>query len=396
MVALLNSLSYLAIVKWKAGERRALASLWASRRNDLTPLFEIPPSGDFDHEKQRPLTPLEHIRLFGKRLHEAWGRSLSFIDAMAVDDDTHKAGLLVHPLTELLERAQAARAIACPATSLKHSPDYQDAVRRFATHYTNLPIAIRVNPLDDMESETFAEDFANLLEYLGCTANRVVLVLDFASLGALKPREVESFVETVTERIYYAIELGPWLKVVTAFTSFPTLLKMKPNQVATFSRTDWEAYKLLMEREPALRQKIAYGDYGIDSSPFSKPSGPVAPSAQLRLSGKEDYLVVKGVQAKKPIGYAAIRPVAEIVVGRDEFVGPAFCEGDAFINRVRNENTATGNASTWRWACTDHHFARVLADLATLAGRKPVLAAAPEPLQEELFELLNHPSSAPR
>ncbi len=75
MLGLLNSVSYLAIVKWKAGERMALASLRESRRNDLVPLFEMPLSGDFDHEKERPLTPLEHIRLFGKRLYDAWGRS---------------------------------------------------------------------------------------------------------------------------------------------------------------------------------------------------------------------------------------------------------------------------------------------------------------------------------
>ena len=386
MLGLLRSMSYLAIVKWKAGERRALASLWPSRKNNLTPLFEMPPSGDFDHEKQRPLTPLEHIRLFGKRLHDAWGRSLAFIDAMAVDDDTHKAGLLVHPLTELLERAQTARALACPATSLKHSPEYQDAVRRFAAHYSHLPIAIRVNPLDDMENESFAKEFANFLDYLGCTPDRVVLVLDFASLGALKPHEVESFVETVTERIYDAIELGPWLKVVTAFTSLPTLLKMKPNTVETFPRTDWAAYRLLLERESALRSMVAYGDYAIDSAPFGKPSGPVAPSAQLRFSSEEHYVVVKGVQTKKPIGYAAIRPVAKTLVERDEFIGPAFCEGDAFVDRlVHDAKTGTGNASTWRWAGTDHHFARVLADLATLAGREPTVPVTPEEAQMELF-----------
>ncbi len=235
---------------------------------------------------------------------------------MAVDNDSHKAGLLVHPLTELLERAQAARAIACPATSLRHSPEYQDAVRRFATRYSHLPIAIRVNPLDDMEQGEFAEDLAALLKYLHCTADRVVLVLDFTSLGALKSHEVESFVETVTERIYYAVGLGPWLKVVTAFTSFPKILKMKPNEVETFARTDWAAYDLLVRREPALRQKIAYGDYGIDPSPFGKPSGPVCtfcPTTSFRqkrlcggqrCSGKKPYRLRRDPACRRNLGAA--------------------------------------------------------------------------------------------
>lgn len=387
-MGLLRSVSYLPIVKWKAGERRALETLWPSRRGSLVPLFEMPPAGDFDHEEQRTLSPTEHIRLFGKRLYDAWGRSLAFVDAKAVDDDTHKAGLSAHPLTELLERARLARALACPATSLTHSSEYQDAVRRFTSRHPHLPIAIRVNPLDDMESESFSENLKKLLRDLSCTPSRVVLVLDFLPLGALKPREVESFIETVTDRIYDVIGLGPWLKVITAFTSFPVKLKMKANTVETFSRTDWAAYRLLLEREPALRGVISYGDYAVDCSPFEKSSGPVSPSAQLRFTSDDNYVVVKGEQAKKPIGYSAIRPVAEILSHRTEFTGPTFCDGDAFVARLaRDEKASTGNASTWRWAGTDHHFARVLAETAALAGRVPVVEQFPTSQKEqtELF-----------
>lgn len=380
MLGLLHSVSYLAIVKWKAGERRALESLWPSRRHWMIPLFEMPPAGDFDHEEQRVLSPTEHIKSFGRRLHDSWGHSLAFIDAKAVDDDIHKAGLSAHPLTELLERARLAKALACPATSLKHSPEYQNAVRRFVSRDSHLPIAIRVNPLDDMESETFSKDLQGLLDHLGCAPERVALVLDFASLGALKRAEVDGFVETVIERIYDAIALGPWLKVITAFTSFPVELKMKANTVETFPRTDWLAYCLLLERQPALRGVVAYGDYAIDCAPFAKSSGPISPSAQLRLTGGDDYVVVKGEQAKQPIGYGAIRPVADILSRRDEFAGPTICDGDAWVARLaRDPKAGTGNASTWRWAGTDHHFAQVLNDLAALTGVEPVLEEATLP-----------------
>jgi hypothetical protein len=354
----------------------------------MTPLFEMPPAGDFDHEEQRILSPTEHIKSFGKRLHDSWGHSLAFIDAKAVDDDIHQAGLSAHPLTELLERARLAKALACPATSLKHSPEYQNAVQRFVSRDSHLPIAIRVNPLDDMESETFSEDLQRLLDHLGCAPGRVALVLDFASLGALKPADVEVFVEAATERIYDAIALGPWLKVITAFTSFPAKLKMKANTVETFPRTDWLTYCLLLKRQPALRGVIAYGDYAIDCAPFVKSSGPISPSAQLRLTGRDEYVVIKGEQAKKPIGYDAIRPVAGTLRRRDEFAGPTICDGDAWVTRLaRDPKAGTGNASTWRWAGTDHHFAQVLNDLAVLAGVEPVLEESilPGEVQGHLF-----------
>ena len=185
MLTFLRSVSYVPVIKWKAGERLALSTLRGPLRNQLVPLFLIPPAGDYDHEKERRLTPSEHIRLFGKRLYDAWGRSLVFVDAMGVDDEVHREGLTVHPLTALLGRAHAARALACPATTLDRSPEYQEAVRRFIVHYPDLPICVRVTPLS-MDSSNFATDLLTLLRDLGQAQNRVMLVLDFASMGALK------------------------------------------------------------------------------------------------------------------------------------------------------------------------------------------------------------------
>lgn len=371
MLGLLRSVSYVPILKWKAGERLALSTFRRSLRGRLVPLFLMPPSGDFDHEKGRRLTPLEHIRLFGKRLHDAWGRSPVFVDAIGIDDDAHRAGLTVHPLTELLGQANAARALACPATTLDRAPDYQEAVRRFVAHNSHLPICVRVTPLN-MESGTFAADLLALLARLGLDPDRVLLVLDFASMGALKLHEVESFAEVLEDRVYNLPSLFGWLKVVVAFTSFPTALKMKPNEVELFPRTDWLTYRRLIEREPELLPKVAFGDYAVDSAPFSKSGIRATPSAHLRYTTPSNYLVVKGQQAKKPIGYGAIYPVADTLTARDEYVGAAFSDGDAFVSRlsVRNPETTTGNASTWRWAGTDHHFAQVFCDLRVLSGHE--------------------------
>ncbi len=369
MQTLFRTVSYVSILKWKAGERQALSTLRGSHRGRLAPLFLMPPSGDFDHETGRRLTPLEHIRLFGKRLYDVWGRSPVFVDAIGIDDETHRQGLTVHPLTELLGRAHAARALACPATTMDRSPEYQEAVRRFVERHEHLPICIRVTPID-MESGRFSSDLLALLERLGCGPDRVALVLDFSSMGALKAQEVEPFAEVLAERIYSLPAPLGWLKVVTAFTSFPKALKMKPNEVKLFPRTDWMTYCRLIEREPDLIQRVAFADYAVDTAPFVISKGNATPSAHLRYTTPTDYLVVKGEQAKKPLGYRAIYPVADILAGREEFEGASFSDGDAFISRLaaRDPEITTGNAATWRWASTDHHLARVLGDLKVLAG----------------------------
>lgn len=231
-----------------------------------------------------------------------------------------------------------------------------------------------------MGKDSFADRLLELLNYLRCGPDRVVLMVDFAKEGGLKAHEVEPFVaEVLEERLYNLPSLFRWLKVVATFTSFPTVLQMKPGETKLFPRTDWMTYRRLIEREPDLLRTIAFGDYAIDSAPFEKLIGPVIPSAHLRYTTPDSYLIVKGHQAKKPVGYAEIYPVADTLAGRDEFMGASFSDGDGFVSRLalRGSETTPGNAWKWRWAGTDHHFACVLGDLRVVAGREPESERAP-------------------
>ena len=81
----------LAILKWKQGERAALTT-YCNGPGRLHVLFDMPPAGDFDHEKHRPLTPTEHIKMFGRRLRDAWGNRVAFVDASCIDDELHREG----------------------------------------------------------------------------------------------------------------------------------------------------------------------------------------------------------------------------------------------------------------------------------------------------------------
>ena len=102
----LPNLIYMPQLKWKAGEVRALASMPASLAERTVPLFKIVPGGSFDPIEQRTLSTVENIKLFGRRLKQAWGRRLVLVDAELIDSEQHSRGLDTHPLAELLERAR--------------------------------------------------------------------------------------------------------------------------------------------------------------------------------------------------------------------------------------------------------------------------------------------------
>lgn len=85
--------SYFPTIKWKQGERDALASMGAGNRKLLVPIIIVPAAGEFDPEKKRALSASEHIKSFGPRLAASWGQRPAFIDAVLVDDAEHAEGL---------------------------------------------------------------------------------------------------------------------------------------------------------------------------------------------------------------------------------------------------------------------------------------------------------------
>jgi hypothetical protein len=383
---------HLSILKWKQGESTALSTARIARGR-LIPLFDMPPAGDFDHEKQRPLSPTEHIRLFGRRLRDRWGQRVAFVDAIMIDDEMHKEGLTRHPLTELLERARIAKALALPVTSIGRSGEYQQATRRFMENNPGLPICFRAAP-SDLDSDTFAADIKVLMGDLSCKPAQIFLVLDFKDQSALSEAAIDSFVALLQERINELPHLHDWLGFAVALSSFPTAIKLKPGEVQAYPRTDLVAYgKLLLHPKDLLRVPM-FGDYALDTSPLQKPQRRT-PSAHLRYSTPKNYIVSKGHSVKTPHGYKAIYPVADALVARTDFMGRGYSEGDHFIGELATRAASTGNAASWRWAATDHHITMNLRAINSLFCIVEPEIAEPAEAQGLLFADLASPPTVP-
>ena len=375
----------LAILRWKQGERSAL-STYRSGPSRLHVLFDMPPAGDFDQEKQRRLTPTEHIKMFGPRLRVAWGNRIAFVDAGHIDDDLHKEGLSRHPLTELLERARLAGAVACPVTSLSHSLDYRRAVRRFVSWNPELPICVRVEAVH-LDNPTFQIELREMLSDLGSSPSQSFLVLDFKSLETSISHMQEEFVEILADQVADFPFVHRWMGFAVALSSFPTEIRLKPGQVKEYPRTDLTLYQKLISNPKGLLRTPMFGDYALDTSPIEKPQRRT-PSAHLRYSTPRNYAVAKGTSVKRPFGYEAIFPVADLLVEQPYFAGSTYSQGDAYIEGLHKRTASKGNASKWRWASTDHHLTTNVDAISKIyeMSRAPALERidAP-PTQGELF-----------
>jgi hypothetical protein len=383
---------HLSILKWKQGESTALGTARITSER-LIPLFEMPPAGDFDHEERRPLTPTEHIRFFGRRLRQRWGQRAAFVDAEMIDDDMHKQGLARHPLTELIEKARIARALALPVTSIGRSDDYQRATRKFVANNSRFPICLRATSAN-LDSSTFAADLKALIGELKCEPSQVFFVMDFKAQGTLGDEAVDDFVALLRERINDLPLLHKWLGLAVALSSFPSAIKLKPGEIKSYSRTDLPAYGRLLLNPKSLLRTPMFGDYALDTSPLRKPKR-LTPSAHLRYSTPKDYIVSKGHSVKEPHGYKAIYPVADALVARTDFMGAPYSAGDHFISQLAKRTTGTGSAATWRWASTDHHLTMNLQAINAFFGIVELEATKSRGTQGLLFAELSSPPTAP-
>jgi len=285
-----------------------------------------------------------------------------------------------------------ARALALPVTSVTRSDDYQRATRWFVDSNPGFPICFRITS-SELDSTTLTSDVKGLLRALDCSASRVLFVMDFNAQDNLPEAAIDDFIALLRDRINELPMLHNWLGLAVALSSFPTVVKLKPEEVKAFPRTDLKTYsKLLLSPEQLLRTPM-FGDYALDTSPVQKPQRRT-PSAHLRYSTPSSYLISKGHSVRKPRGYEAIFPVAEALVGRDEYAGPNFSRGDSFIKDLANRSGKPGNASSWRWASTDHHLTANFRLINALLGITERETAKP-PQQISLFENLESPPTAP-
>jgi hypothetical protein len=373
---LLANTAYMPKIPWKKGERDAFKTT-RSMVNDLTiPIFIVPPAGDFDHDARKIVTPADHVKLFGKKLHESRGKRPVFIDAVYLDDERHKVASASHPLTALIERALIAGAIAWPLTSIGRSNDYQEAVAKAHLRH-QMPVAMQLS-LADIQSASLNEKLTSLCNQVSCDPEDVVLVID---VGPIFAPDESQFVDSLIPILNDLPRIYDWHEVALSATSLADLQKVKINEEKIIRRQEWAIYKKLVERKNELYRLPIFSDYGVEYVKDLRPRK-ARPSAKLNYTRPDDYFFAKGENVKAA-GYRAIFPIAQKIAACSGFMGANFSMGDACIVEIASRSRGPGIAPTWKWAAFDHHLAMVGLPVAELLGR----------LVEVTNELIESPST---
>jgi len=349
----MRSASYMPILKGRRAELATLREL--GQRRGLAPLLEVPRI-PWDFDTERPSRSIsEHVSKFSRDL----ARTLPLcrqvaLDASLVGEDESDES--TYALDELLQHSVQLDRPLLPTTGVERPESYQRIVASHARHHRT-GCVIRLDREDLFDVATLKAQLSDLISRLGGDASMLDVVIDLKTVDEAHEAEDLHWIAEVAPQIPF---LGDWRSLWFAGGAFPEFLdQMKPRTETFLPRIEWTLWHALAQSMYTHRVP-RFADYAI-AHPIS-PEVPVKimnMSVSLRYTIGDHWLVIKG-RGLRPYGAAQFHGICRKMVNKEEYSGPSFSWGDAYIEACAAEEAGPGNATKWRQAGNSHHIALVL------------------------------------
>jgi len=294
-----------------------------------------------------------------KTLLESWENAPFFLDLSLIDGIVPSICGVGHPLVHIAERARIFRLFLIPVTGLNRKAAYQSAVSRV------VQLDRRGACLRLVASETARPSFARAVETvlgdLGLEKSDVDLLLDYQTFDNDQP-PLKALLSSIPN-------LCAWRTVSVASGAFPAdLQKYRPGS-HLIPRNDWLRWKWNYLHETTVPRQPSFPDYTIQYGQYREPPRRCNPSASIRYTLDNDWLVMRGegIFNKKSPGRVQWTKNAILLRDRPEFYGAEFSCGDAFILKKSNEPRNHGSPEVWIRAGINHHMTVVSRQIANLA-----------------------------
>lgn len=353
---------YVPLLRWRAGEYRALKRLSDACRRRTVPLIEVlPPDYDFAlHQPKKHID--EQLKPFAKQVEDHWPNRPGLIDAVQIGAAT-RMGDGRHPLTFIFDDARAKGLDLVPVTALDRDVGYQRSVQGIVAANAR-GIGLRCG-LEEALDPDFEANVRGLLAQLGCPANAVDILLD---LGNPKFDPQDPLIAIITSVVASDGIFASARSVTMLATSFPDSLTSLQYGLELLPRREWLLYKALMSALPDPVRRPGFGDYAVAAVEF--PRGDMRfmrGSPNVRYAIDDAWLVAKAKRQKSNNNHA-YPGLCDALIASGHFAGSAFSEGSKYIDGCRLGTEKMGNPTTWKWVGTNHHITKVVADLARLSG----------------------------
>jgi hypothetical protein len=330
---------YVPILKTKQGELWALSNVKPARSPHLTPLLEV-------HQGKQGVTAAHVSKVIGA-VKDAWGVRPLFLDTSLCGVAAPSA---VANCRQILQAASTRGLNFVPVTSPSRSVQYQDVV----AHFADRGVMVRLAPGSFADVATLRSQLSALATRVRLPFSKIDVLVDYESV-----RDSAVLVQLVRSHVATLPFLSQWRTVTIAGGSFPaTLSDRTPHTWHTLPRHEWLAWLDAVTGTPQLLRLPSFGDYGVrDTQP---PSEFGSPSANLRYTANESFLLRRHDVLVKNGGSAGIHAICASLRMRVEYSGQSFTAGDSQIYVRAATGPGPGNAGNWTAWGMSHHFGAVV------------------------------------
>lgn len=348
-------LLYVPVQRWKAAEKWALSNLADDLREITCPLVEICPQ-DFPADKRLTGKTSNLLSQTARGIVDSCRGYRLYLDLIHLD--RLRPGLscrkFVHPLQFLFNTIWSDRLLfpdqapeVVPVTGFSRSQAYKHAAISVARSGRRL--CVRLTHLDIRSGKL--------------TYNLLKLV----DAAQLEPQDVDIVIELEilphNDQPIRATEqnlpvLNQWRSLTVLAGTFPKDLQgFKPVGRHDLARAEWHYFDEHVLHDSELSAFASFGDYPIQHPVYSEPPKPCFPTASIRYTLEDSWIIMKGeMLSKKDDPGARQWPAqAKVLSSFDgEFCGQDHCSGCRFISSLANSKNATGNCTEWLAATFNH------------------------------------------
>lgn len=339
-------IQYLPILKWKQGEREALAQLSPKQKSKVTPIVEIV-------DERSPDQFIEELEFY---------QDMVYFDTLVVDEDRSLLKLLI-------DKAYKGHKLLAPVL---YPNDIIDANRLPFDKVTS--IAVRLPVPENIEGPIYSNTFRMLQQLATQYSLKISLIID---LGIITESREASIAYALLGMFLkqFSVELVKYKQVAMCSSSFPeTLTGIEAGSSASYRRYDIQLFQRLLNDASgttSIHNRLAYSDYGVTKFTetdidFSRLRYGILP--KVRYTTDESYYVLKGKRdhttGEMIVSY---KDLARQLKSAEFYYGRDFSYGDAMISEIAMPNDRIGNSMNWVTYCVNHHVSVVIAQLSILS-----------------------------
>ncbi|WP_417832198.1 beta family protein [Terasakiella sp.] len=359
--------TYFPILKWKAGEYRALRKLDSKTKARTLPLITLTPI-DFDFEGQRQVKTIdEHLGNFADRLMDHWGPGRILIDLREeIENEIMADGRPV--VTFIFEEIAKQGSYAVPVFGFRRSRGHAELIRNVVLKNKD-GICLRV-PLEEMLEDNFSKQLQNTLDFFEVLDTEVDFILDLEAPETFEP--YEDLAGLIATSLSELEGVDNFRSVAIVSSSFPeSITSVIAPPGGDIVRHEWHLYKKILGLLEPDDRVPSFGDYGIEHPQFiNMDMRFVKPSGKLIYTYADKWHVRRGPNVRDNKYEQYVDHSAAIVKDSSIFAGAFYSEGDQYIAECATGRGKTGQLTVWKWVGINHHITHVVEELSNLNEKK--------------------------